>query len=656
MDEKLENNPEKSRRLAEALERMSLALSRAEQILEPEEGPADSPESGWRDTLARGILPRLRSELPLIVGLCGGGNTGKSTLFNALAGLSIQEGSPVGPRAGLTRKGLLAIPRPLYDSRKNLLPELFEPFGGLPEPYNPSGRRTPMDEPGPPFYILTENGSPETILVDLPDMDIAANSGGYANRENSRKILAACDLVILISVNQNYSNKDIANFMRETVFAEGPRPSIFVYRYNAVTDDDHAHVRDVFITMRELLYPGVDCPPLHGCFLMRDDSSVRNGARPDLAEFQSGAPLSAAPPPCGLDALLEVLSGMDRSGLRRETTCQGISAALKPASRVLERCLGEKKKIERFQSDLERYSEEIARAALNVFPFNELKNEFKVCWREELNAFHRVSSALGEFMVKPINFIKGKLSLTIKPQPDSEHDQKAKGRGEFISASSDFWNALIENKLWPAKEEAGPDDPKPQYPPLPGWHMKCRDSLELRRFEGDCADDLSKTWDKAIQLPPDFREYIRPWVKEARKNMTPSEILQEYINNFIKAGCQIAAFLYVVGTGGTTLTFTGGKDVYVLATLPALLGCEHMSEEWRKEKMNEIIRKWKDLQSPLLIAAIKKHISGGFLQACEDAVSRLEEPVEQARSAYDASLALFDEWAGADAPQRTIGL
>ena len=54
---------------------------------------------GWQNLDAR-LLPLLDPDLPLMVAVCGGANSGKSTLFNSLLGAVI---SPVRGDAGYTR-------------------------------------------------------------------------------------------------------------------------------------------------------------------------------------------------------------------------------------------------------------------------------------------------------------------------------------------------------------------------------------------------------------------------------------------------------------------------------------------------------------------------------------------------------------------------
>ncbi|MGD8543197.1 MAG: hypothetical protein PVI39_12960, partial [Desulfobacteraceae bacterium] len=92
--------------------------------------PPESRLEEWLEALRVRLLPRLSGELPLVAAICGGGSSGKSTLFNALVGKAV---SSVGGRAGLNRR-LLLCSHPSLFQREDLLALLFQPFGCLPGP------------------------------------------------------------------------------------------------------------------------------------------------------------------------------------------------------------------------------------------------------------------------------------------------------------------------------------------------------------------------------------------------------------------------------------------------------------------------------------------------------------------------------------------
>ncbi|MGD9366888.1 MAG: hypothetical protein PVH87_14395, partial [Desulfobacteraceae bacterium] len=82
----------------EALKNLRQNLPRAAEALNVDLGE-NFPH--WHRTLDRKLLPRFQHDMPLVAAICGGGSTGKSTLFNALIGQPV---SPVGGRAGLNRR------------------------------------------------------------------------------------------------------------------------------------------------------------------------------------------------------------------------------------------------------------------------------------------------------------------------------------------------------------------------------------------------------------------------------------------------------------------------------------------------------------------------------------------------------------------------
>ena len=84
----------------------------------------------WANIVDSKLLARLSPDSPLMVTICGGGSSGKSTLFNSLLDKHF---SPVGGSAGMNRRVLVSGHAELF-GQTNILSALFEPFGCLPEP------------------------------------------------------------------------------------------------------------------------------------------------------------------------------------------------------------------------------------------------------------------------------------------------------------------------------------------------------------------------------------------------------------------------------------------------------------------------------------------------------------------------------------------
>ena len=78
----------------------------------------------WTDIVDAKLLSRLTPDFPVVAAICGGGSSGKSTLFNSLIGDHL---SPTGGTAGLNRRVLFSIPAGRA-GQTDLLAELARPF------------------------------------------------------------------------------------------------------------------------------------------------------------------------------------------------------------------------------------------------------------------------------------------------------------------------------------------------------------------------------------------------------------------------------------------------------------------------------------------------------------------------------------------------
>ena len=127
----------------------------------------------WKSGLKKGF--------PLIVSLLGGTGTGKSTLFNSLAGASI---SNVGIRRPWTLKAVLL-------AHEEAVPELDQC------PY--------LDQQGQSGAVLVTHRDPglrQLILVDTPDFD----SVELANRFIADDYFVVSDLIIFVTSQEKYAD------------------------------------------------------------------------------------------------------------------------------------------------------------------------------------------------------------------------------------------------------------------------------------------------------------------------------------------------------------------------------------------------------------------------------------------------------------------
>ena len=84
----------------------------------------------WQSLIDKKLLPKLAPDFPLVASICGGGSSGKSSLFNALIQNNL---SPTGSTAGINRRILISGNADNF-SDDNRFEDLFNTFGFRPEP------------------------------------------------------------------------------------------------------------------------------------------------------------------------------------------------------------------------------------------------------------------------------------------------------------------------------------------------------------------------------------------------------------------------------------------------------------------------------------------------------------------------------------------
>ncbi len=128
--------------------------------------------AGVISTLNRSVIPQLSSDCPLLVAVTGGGSTGKSTLFNFLAGAKVSASNPI---AGYTRRMVAAIhPKVAADKQKMEL--LFERFRANSRPQVLTNPEEALER-GDPVYVECPNVPEHLVFVDTPDFNTGDREG-----------------------------------------------------------------------------------------------------------------------------------------------------------------------------------------------------------------------------------------------------------------------------------------------------------------------------------------------------------------------------------------------------------------------------------------------------------------------------------------------
>ncbi len=213
-----------------------LTLSRAVDRLCEAVRPlgVSSPENqAWYELLNRKLVRQLSKRPYLVVAVMGGTNTGKSVVFNHLAG---ENASAADPRAAGTKHPVCLVPGNLSgeseendESIEDILRRHFDTFQIAPwsKPEDPLFE----SEEHRLFWRTGKNVPARLLLLDTPDID----SDAEVNWERARAVRQTADLMIGVLTEQKYADAAVKRFFREA--NEAAKPVILLFNMVDLPDD-----------------------------------------------------------------------------------------------------------------------------------------------------------------------------------------------------------------------------------------------------------------------------------------------------------------------------------------------------------------------------------------------------------------------------------
>ncbi len=161
----------------------------------------------WRKLLTFKLLPQLAGKDVLVAAVAGGTNTGKSTIFNLLAGAEL---SPVRATAAATCRPLLVGNQHRFDQgvAGNLVPGLQARFQA--HKTDPIDRNAPHDTL---FMKACEDLPDHMVLLDVPDVD----SIDLINWDVAENIQAVCDVLVAVLTGEKYQDDQVVAYFRQAV-------------------------------------------------------------------------------------------------------------------------------------------------------------------------------------------------------------------------------------------------------------------------------------------------------------------------------------------------------------------------------------------------------------------------------------------------------
>lgn len=178
----------------------------------------------WFELLRHKLWPQTQAEPFLVVAVVGGTNTGKSVIFNHLAG---ENASGVSPLAAGTKHPVCLVPPGSADE-----PRLATIFAGFQlRPWQAPEDSLMASNEHLLFWREGKNVPPRLLLLDTPDID----SDAKVNWERADVVRQSADVLVAILTQQKYNDAAVKQFFRKA--AEADKPVIIVFNQCDLVDD-----------------------------------------------------------------------------------------------------------------------------------------------------------------------------------------------------------------------------------------------------------------------------------------------------------------------------------------------------------------------------------------------------------------------------------
>jgi hypothetical protein len=607
----------------------------------------------WNDIVDAKLLSRLAPDFPIVVAICGGGSSGKSTLFNSLAGEHI---SPTGGTAGLNRRVLFSVPARRAENT-NLLVDLARPFKDVPEPLKDTAQLT---IPGKPLYVANHSVPSNIVIVDTPDFDTGAK-GAYTNRDATRMALETSDILIYIFTNSNYNNRDNTDFIAKMLTGIGKRKCFLVYRvYPSYTEQE---VLEHAMTVAENIYGNLADQYLLGVY--RADENNQVAAGDCLMEMR---PVDGNGPD-----FLQVLQLLNAPEIRRELFSSILKDVWQRAETIRDRSEVALDELRLYLDALQIAQSKSVREALKNFPINHIMRRFARVW-EATDPTHvkimRRTGSIIEFPIKMligaakwakdqmilepadsapsveyaqkvdedlVTAVTGMHSHTVSPQlvvDSSSNDPLARQMADVVESIRVRNNLAMGNN--PQVEPSG-DGSKLSF--LVDAHPVIQPEQDLLRSkdfksvlqsilaEKETILGISQDMEADLkQLAGDFRNKMGLWRKInqtfwAFLNVLPATVAVTYV---LSTGDPVGGAGIKVKLAG----LFGAKDLYALFAIPFTTGLKKAERLQIEEMLRVILQTWLKDKSKIVQQLFEKNITGGTIRCARRNIAGTEQLIK----------------------------
>jgi hypothetical protein len=607
----------------------------------------------WAQIIDKKLLTKLSPDFPLMVTICGGGSSGKSTLFNSIVKERL---SPVGGSAGLNRRVLFSAHRELLE-KPDFLSALFEPFGTLPGPLSDKNELT---TPGHPVYVSSNAIPKNLVLMDTPDFDTGAK-GVYINRKVSRQALESSDILIYIFTNSNYNNRENTDFISEMLTSIGMRKCFLIYR--VYPSFETQEVREHAMTVARNLYGETADQYVLGVYRIDEDNLVASGE-----EFMTLRPVEKKDP-----AFLDALKNIDAEKLRLELLSSILNDVLDQAQEFLEQTKISNQELHLYLDALQTAQSHCVHEALQHFPVDRVMKRFVDIWMATDPPFVRAMRKTGNIIELPFKVMVG---MAKKIKGTFSDKEKPVAREDFIDAvKEDLMSAVnqmhfhtlnseisvsaaskdpVTRRMANAVEEIraqkglkGHENPRKQAEdekgsltfivsahPVVFPHQETLRQMDWKSIQQSILSqqeviaELSHNIENdLINIADGFRSKIGTWTKirqmfAAFLNVVPATVAVTYI---LSTGDPVGAVGIKVKLSG----LFGLHDLYALIAIPATTGLKKADQNQLKEMLAPIIKTWLNNKLKAVQDLFEKEITGQIIQCSTDALQSSDALITQ---------------------------
>jgi hypothetical protein len=616
--------------------------------------------ASWINIVEAKLIPRFSSDFPIVAAICGGGSSGKSTLFNALSGERL---APIGGRAGMNRRVLFSVPETLVEQSR-VVADLVEPFKSDLQPLKDSDELT---TPGNPLYVINRSGPKDLVLLDTPDFDTGAR-GEYINRDVTRMALEASDIFIYIFTNSNYNNRDNTDFMSRMLTGIGKRKCFLIYRvYPSFSDQE---VREHAMTVAGGIYGDNAEDNLLGIYRADEDNRVA-AAEQDV---------KLRPVPAKGPEFISALASIDAPELRLELHGSILTDVLKKAELFLGNAARSLDELRLYLDAFQTVQSQYVHEALKHFPMDRVMKRFAKIWAKtdpaHIKFMRKTGSVIGfplKVLVGAAGWAKDQVTSNKAVPADSGNFQKkmeedlvtavtslhAQAIGPQITVSGSLndpvvkrmsdlvdhlrvqkGNGAVQN---PRTESADQDHVLRFFVDTHPAVLSEQEHLRDQDFRSILQSILSQK-EELVDIPQDMVADLKDLAEHFRSKMGVWAKISETFWASLNVLPAAAAVTYVLSTGdpvgavGIKVKLTGlfgAKDLYALVAIPVTTQLKKADQQQLETMLGPIAEAWFNHKLKKVQQLFEQSITAGTIRTANDTIERATARIDEIKNSMD---------------------